>query len=261
MRGRITALMTQKWLSYPLTFLFFVLSGLILVIFQPIQWLFLKIGGYEGHKRLVSFISWLLIKCTHILGTRYTFDNPYDLPTDRPLLLVANHQSLYDIPFILWHLRKHHPKFVSKIELAHGIPSVSFSLRHGGSVLINRKDPRQAMTALKKLGAYSEQHKRSAVIFPEGTRSHDGVPRKFRTMGLKVLMKHMPSALIVPMTINGSWKLFRFGKFPMGLGGHFIVKIHQPLENKGDLDAMIANIEKQIIQSVYVPVDKALEHI
>lgn len=242
----------QKWLSYLLTPFFFMGVVLILVIFHPVQWFCLRILGYEAHKRSVTLISWLLVRCAHILGTRYRFSNPYTLPTDRPLILVANHQSLYDIPVILWCFRKYHPKFVSKIELGRGIPSVSFNLKYGGSVLIDRKNARQSTVALKSLGVYIEKHKRSAVIFPEGTRSRTGVPRKFHTYGLKVLLKHAPSALIVPVTINNSWKLFRFGMFPMGLGVCLKLKVHPPMENIGDVDALVAKVEEQITRSVDV---------
>ena len=68
------------------------------------------------------------------------------------------------------YLKKHHPKFVSKIELGKGIPSVSYNLRHGGSVLIDRKDPRQSLTAIKDFGKYIEENNYAAVIFPEGTQ-------------------------------------------------------------------------------------------
>ena len=243
----------QKWFSYPLTLVFFLCCANILLLFHPVLWLCFYIGGYEAHKRTVTVVSWLLLRCTHILGTRYRFENAYKLPTDRPLLFVANHQSFYDIPVMLWFFRRHHPKFVSKIELGRGIPSVSFTLRHGGSVLIDRKNPKQSIAALEELAAYIEKYTRSAVIFPEGTRSRTGVPRRFRTSGIKTLMKRAPSALIVPVTLNNSWKLFRFGVFPMGLGVCFTVKVHQPLENTGDTEALIRHIETQITQSVIPP--------
>jgi 1-acyl-sn-glycerol-3-phosphate acyltransferase len=78
-----------------------------------------------------------------ILGTKISFEITTALPEDRPLIFVANHQSTYDIPPLIWHLRKYHPKFISKIELGKGIPSVSFNLRHGGSILIDRKKPKE----------------------------------------------------------------------------------------------------------------------
>lgn len=239
-----------KLLSYPLTILFFLLFGLVLVIFHPIQWLCLNLIGYDAHKKSVSVLNWFIMRCTNVLGTRYTFRNQQQLPTDRPLIIVTNHQSMYDIPPIIWYMRKYHPKFVSKIELGKGIPSVSYNLRHGGSALINRKDPKQSIAELQKLGKYIETYNRSAVIFPEGTRSRNGVPKPFRTTGLKVMMKNAPSALIVPISINNSWKLLRYGKFPMGLGSHVTFDVHPPLENSGNPDELITQIENLIVSGV-----------
>ncbi|WP_431163872.1 lysophospholipid acyltransferase family protein [Flagellimonas beolgyonensis] len=239
-----------KMFSYPLTILFFIFFGLALVIFHPIQWICLNLFGYNAHKRSVSILNWCLMGCTRILGTRYSFQNDQNIPTDRPLIIVTNHQSMYDIPPIIWHMRKYHPKFVSKIELGKGIPSVSYNLRHGGSVLINRKDPKQSIAQLEKLGNYIEEHNRSAVIFPEGTRSRTGEPKPFRTTGLKVLMKNAPSALIIPISINNSWKLLRYGKFPMGLGSHVKFEVHPPIEITEDLDYTIKAVEKQVVSGI-----------
>jgi 1-acyl-sn-glycerol-3-phosphate acyltransferase len=155
-----------------------------------------------------------------------------------------------DIPPIIWYFRAHHPKFVSKIELGKGIPSVSYNLRHGGSALIDRKDSRQALTEIAKLGKYIEATNRSAVIFPEGTRSRNGHPKKFQPMGLKVLMKQSPSALLVPVSINNSWKILRYGKFPYGIGSHLTFQVHKPIENNGSPDELIAQIEAVINHGV-----------
>jgi len=190
------------------------------------------------------------MRSTHILGTRYAFPSPKNLPKDKPLIIISNHQSMYDIPPIIWHMRAYHPKFVSKKELGKGIPSVSYNLRHGGSVLIDRKDSKQAIEEISKLGSYIEQHNRSAVIFPEGTRSRTGHPKKFQTTGLKILLKKAPSAVVVPISINNSWKLLRYGKFPYGLGVHMTFTVHEPIENKGDLDQLIAIAEEKVSNGI-----------
>lgn len=233
-----------------MTFVYFVVFGSILLVFHPIQWICFAVFGYNAHKRSVSVLNWFLMRCTHILGTRYTFTNPHKIPKDRPLIIVTNHQSMNDIPPIIWYMRAYHPKFVSKKELGKGIPSVSFNLRHGGSALIDRKDGKQALQEISKLGKYIEEHNRSAVIFPEGTRSRNGHPKKFQTTGLKVLMKQAPSALIVPMSINNSWKMLRYGKFPYGIGSHLSFEVHPPMENKGNLDELIALVEQRITSSI-----------
>ncbi|WP_144803942.1 lysophospholipid acyltransferase family protein [Maribacter sp. MAR_2009_72] len=240
----------QKMLSYIVTPFFFVAFGLCLLVFHPMQWIAFKLFGYNGLKPVVSKLNFFLMRSTNILGTTYRYTNTYDLPTDRPLIIVTNHQSMYDIPPLIWYLRKHHPKFVSKKELGKGIPSVSFNLVHGGSVLIDRNDGKSALMEIGKLGTYIEQYNRSAVIFPEGTRSRDGHPKPFKPMGLKMLLKKAPSALVVPISINNSWKLVRYGQFPMGLGAKVRIDVQKPLENNGNLDDLIRKIEASVVSGI-----------
>ncbi|MBT8301804.1 MAG: 1-acyl-sn-glycerol-3-phosphate acyltransferase [Maribacter sp.] len=242
----------QKILAYPLTVIYFLLFGLVLVVFHPIQWLCFNLFGYGAHKSSVALLNLCLMRCTHILGTTYTFNNAHKIPKDKPLILVLNHQSMNDIPPIIWFMRKHHPKFVSKIELGKGIPSVSYNLKHGGSVLIDRKDSKQALQQIAKLGRYIEKYHRSAVIFPEGTRSRNGHPKKFQPTGLKVLMTNAPSALIVPISINNSWKMLRYGKFPYGIGNHITFDVHKPKAILEDFDALVAYAEEQVTSGINI---------
>ena len=244
----------KRLLSYPLTVLYFLAFGFCLVVFHPIQVLAFRVFGYEPHKRVVAILNACLMATTRILGTRYTISGLDHLPQDKAVILVANHQSMYDILPIIWCLRRLHPKFVSKASLGRGIPSVSYNLRHGGSVLINREDGRQAVAAIAGLGEYIEKHQRCAVIFPEGTRSRDGRPKPFQTTGLKVLLKKAPSALVLPVTINGSWKMVRWGQFPLGIGSHIKLIIHPVVaqETYPDAEVLIAAIETTIGTSIEV---------
>ncbi len=242
----------QKLLAYPLSFIYLILFGLTLVVFHPIQWICLKLFGYDAHQKSVALLNLCLIRCTHALGTTYSFKNSQNIPEDRPLIIVPNHQSMHDIPPIIWYMRKHHPKFVSKIELGKGIPSVSFNLRHGGSVLIDRKDSKQALTEIAKLGKYIEKYQRSAVIFPEGTRSRTGHPKKFQPTGLKILMKYSPSALVVPISINNSWKMLKYGKFPNGIGNHLTFEVHEPIEISDNLDEMVALTQRAVNSGIQI---------
>ncbi|HUH45835.1 MAG TPA: lysophospholipid acyltransferase family protein [Arenibacter sp.] len=241
----------QKVLAYPLSVLYLILFGCTLLVFHPIQWVCFNWFGYEAHRKSVALLNLCLMRCTHVLGTRYSFRNPHHIATDRPAIIVLNHQSMHDIPPVIWFMRRHHPKFVSKMELGKGIPSVSYNLRHGGSVLINRKDSKQSLVQIAKLGTYIEEHNRAAVIFPEGTRSKTGEPKKFHTTGLKILMKKAPSALIIPISINNSWKMLKYGKFPYGLGNHLIFEVHPPLTIAENVEESIAQIEKTITDSIH----------
>jgi len=240
-----------KILAYPVTVLYFICFGLTLIVFQPIQWFCRNALGYQAHKISVDWLQFFIMRSLNVLGTRFSFSNDFKIELNRPLVIVSNHQSMYDIPPLIWYFRKHHPKFISKKELGKGIPSVSYNLRHGGSVLIDRKNPIQSVKAIEAFGKRISSNKWAAVIFPEGTRSRDGKPKPFKTKGLKTLFETIPNALVVPVTVNNSWKTLRYGKFPMGLGSHLKFKVHQPLELKdSNYDDLIKSIESSITSSI-----------
>lgn len=241
----------QKIISYPLSVIYYLMLGFTLAVFHPVQWLCLNLFGYKAHKKSVDILCFFLVLNTYVLGTRYKIENLEKLPTNSPLIIAANHQSFYDITTIAWFLRKVHIKFISKIELGKGIPSISYNLNHGGSVLINRKDPKQSLTAVRRIAEYIEQYKRTAVIFPEGTRSTTGKPKPFSESGLKILCKYAPSAQMIPLTINNSWKMTKWGSFPLGIGNKIVITIHNPIPIKEFPFAEIFDrTEKAVIGSI-----------
>jgi len=241
----------RKLLAYPLTIIYYVFFGLSLAVFHPIQWICFNVFGYQAHKKSVDILNLFLTRCLHILGARYTFIVPNDIPVHVPVIIVANHQSMNDIPPIIWFMRRFHVKFISKKELGKGLPSVSYNLRHGGSVLIDRKNPVQAVNAIKKMAEYIETHNRGVVIFPEGSRSRDGKPKPFKTKGLTTLLERSPNAIVIPITINNSWKLLRYGKFPMGIGAHIKYTVHDTVKvSDFKSDELIKIVEKKITDAI-----------
>jgi 1-acyl-sn-glycerol-3-phosphate acyltransferase len=243
----------SKILSYPLTVLFYLFFTISMLFFHPVQWICFNVFGYTAHKKSVEYFNWVILRCLNILGTTFEFKIEGEIPKNVPLIIVSNHQSMWDIPPIIWYLRNYHPKFISKIELGKGIPSISYNLRHGGSILIDRKNPRQALTEMAKFSKYLMQFKRSGVIFPEGTRSRDGVPKTFHRKGLTTLFKYAPEAYVLPITVNNSWKLQRYGMFPMPIGVK-LKHLVQPVIKVSDYKAeeLIDLIEAQIKSHVIV---------
>lgn len=242
----------MKILAYPLTIIYFTCFGFSLLVFHPIQWFCNNVFGYKAHKISVDWLQFFLMRSLNVLGTCFIFNNPYKTSTNLPLIIVANHQSMSDIAPLIWHFRKHHVKFVSKKELGKGIPSVSYNLRHGGSVLIDRREPLKSITAIQNFAKRIAANNWAAVIFPEGTRSRDGKPKPFKTNGLLTLFENAPNAIIVPVTINNSWKTLRYGKFPLGLGAKITFTVHKPIElntfeNKVEL---IKHIETTITKAI-----------
>mgnify|MGYP003624186270 FL=1 len=196
-------------------------------------------------------MNFIFVRLTNLLGTTFKFENIESVPKNVPIIFVSNHQSMYDIIAMIWYLRRFHCKFVSKKELGKGIPSISFNLRHGGSVLIDRKDPKQAIPAIKGLADYIVANNRSAVIFPEGTRSKTGKPKEFAQTGLKILCKNAPSAYVVPVSINNSWKIVKYGFFPLGLGNRLTFVLHKPLAvSEYDFAELMEKTESAVVNGI-----------
>ncbi len=223
------------------------------MLFHVIQYLSYNLGGYKTHHKSVKYMNWWLMQCTKVLGTSYTFSGKEKIPTGVPIIFVSNHQSMFDISPIEWYLEKFNPKFISKKELGKGIPSVSYNLTHGGSVLIDRKNAKESLIIIKNLGNYIKKNNYSAVIFPEGTRSKDGYPKTFKESGLKILCKYANNAYIVPITINNSWKMQQ-KSFPMNLCSAISVECHDPIAVTSlSFDELLAKTEQIVKESIIDP--------
>lgn len=92
----------EKIISYPLSVIYYLLFGITLVFFHVVQWICFNLFGYKAHKKSVDVLSFFLVFNTYILGTRYKISGLEKLPTDSPLIIASNHQSLYDITSICW---------------------------------------------------------------------------------------------------------------------------------------------------------------
>lgn len=122
-----------------------------------------------------------------------------NVPDTGGVLFVANHQSNFDIPILIGHVPRD-KGFIAKLELLK-VPTFSRWMKYLGCIFIDRKDPRQSLTAIND-AALQLKEGRSLVIFPEGTRSADGTVGPFKAGGLRLAIK--AGVPIVPVTISGS---------------------------------------------------------
>jgi 1-acyl-sn-glycerol-3-phosphate acyltransferase len=244
----------KKLLGYilsPFSILAFIL---VLLVFQPIQWICFRFFGYSAHKRSVDLLNLCLLRTFNILFNRVIFINKQNLPLGRPMIFLANHQSLGDIPPLIYYLRKYHAKFISKIELTRGIPSISYNLKHGGGANIDRSDSRQSVGELIKLGTRMKENKWSAVIFPEGTRSKDGQVKTFHVGGIATLLKKCPDALLVPIAINNAWKMVQYGYYPLSTFEKMTWTVLEPIEPNGrPMEELVLEAENRIKESLRTP--------
>ena len=223
----------KKVLSYILSPLYLFWFGFLLLLFHPIQVICRRLGGYPTRKKSVDVMNYLLLYGLRIMGAGIRFEGFEKLPKDRSLIIVSNHQSTFDIPPIVWGFRKHHPRFISKIELGKGIPSISYNLRHAGSALIDRKNKGQAIKEIIRVGKLIEKEQHAISIFPEGTRSKTGKVKKFQEGGIHTLLKVAPNAIVIPFVIEGNSKLMEKGYFPLQFGTKLRFTVLDPIDPKG----------------------------
>lgn len=242
----------RKALGYILTPIFYICFAVSLLIFHPIQWLCFKLGGYAMHKKSVDLLNVFLVACNYTLFNRTRFIDNKSIPTGRPVIFVANHQSTFDIPPMIYFLRRFHGKFISKIELAKaGIPSISYNLVHGGAANIDRKDPKQSIAEILKLANNMKTKNWSAFIFPEGTRTKTGKMKAFSVGGIATLLKKNPNALVVPIAIKGSYLMVKYGMYPLRPFTSMSWEVLNPLDTTGlNAEEIVKKAEEIIKEKV-----------
>jgi len=237
----------QKIVGWLITPLYLVLFLSILCVFHGLQLLAALVSRNAQYAVLNVMNVCIVWNIRLVTGASFKVFGSPTLPDGRSVIIVSNHQSMYDIPMLMWICRSRHLGFISKKELGRGIPSISLALRTLGSVLIDRKDAKGAVAAIEEFGRQREAAKQVACIFPEGTRARDGSMRKFKGTGLQALVSSMPSAIIQPVVISGNWELLRYGFLPVPFGTAASVTFLPPVEPSGiDRAEICALIEGQI---------------
>jgi 1-acyl-sn-glycerol-3-phosphate acyltransferase len=237
-----------NWLITPIyIFLFFS----ILCVFHILQ-LGGRLFGKGCQKWMLDRMNLaIVLNIRFVTGASYKVVGVPHLPKDRSIIIVSNHQSMYDIPMMMWECRAREVGFIAKKELGRWIPSISMALRTLGSVLIDRADPQGSVAAIRAFGERKEQEHQVAAIFPEGTRARDGVMKRFKVTGFRALFGAMSGAVIQPVAIRGNWELLQYKFLPVPFGTHIELEFLPPVEPAGrSADDVLADVEARIRKAV-----------
>jgi 1-acyl-sn-glycerol-3-phosphate acyltransferase len=238
----------QRACAWAATAVFLPVFITILLVFDVAQRLARLLGQrpqeYVAGALQVALVAAFRICC----GTRLRVERA---PSFRPwtsYIVVSNHQSMFDIPLLGSLLFSNFPKYISKRELGRWIPSVSYNLRRGGHVLIDRSEGRTAVAAIRELGARVHAGRASASIFPEGTRARHGRLGEFKRAGMVALLETAPDTPVVPVTIDGSWRLLRHNLLPVPWGARVRVHVGAPIARRRgeDPDSLISRVRDEI---------------
>lgn len=239
--------MRGRPIDWIFTLPFLLAFGAILVVFDPLQRV-ARLFGQRPQEWVAGWLQVALVQAFRLVGTRLRVERSPRVLPHTSYLFVANHQSMFDIPILGALLFSNFPKYVSKQELAHWIPSISYNLRRGGNAIIDRGDREQATRAIRELGGRVRERGVSAVIYPEGTRARAGELGRFRPAGALALLEAAPDAPVVPVAIDESWRLLRYNLLPVPFGTRIRVHIGDPIARHADADpsALLSEARQEI---------------
>lgn len=120
----------------------------------------------------------------------------------RPQVLVANHQSDFDILIALAFVPGQF-RWIAKKELF-AVPVFGQAMRGAGYIEIDRQNHEKALRSLD-LAALRIREGNSVMTFPEGTRSRDGEIKAFKQGTFYLAIQ--AGAPIVPISIIGSGEI------------------------------------------------------
>ena len=234
-------------LSWAGTLVFLPVFAAILLVFDVAQRL-ARLFGQRPQEHVAGALQVALVAAFRLCDTRLIVERAPGICRGGSYIVVSNHQSMFDIPIIGALLLSNFPKYVSKRELARWIPSVSYNLRRGGHVLIDRSDAPSAIAAIRGLGERVRDGRCSAVIFPEGTRARRGALGEFRRAGLSALLDAAPETPVVPMAVDQSWRLLARNMLPVPWGVRVRVGIGEPIARAAGEDraALIGRLRDAI---------------
>jgi len=181
-----------------------------------------------------------------IMGKKIHIEGKKNIQQNVRYILLANHSSLFDIiaimafyPDVSWfgHERLLRiPLFKQMLLMTDYIP-----MR-----INNIKNTRTMLESLEQ----KAQH-RTVAIFPEGTRTLDGRLNSFYR-GFIHLLRATEND-ILPVTLNGFYKLKPKNRFSIHFGSRLGVVIHPPLEGK----TMALRSDQEIMEQVSETLESA----
>jgi 1-acyl-sn-glycerol-3-phosphate acyltransferase len=131
-----------------------------------------------------------------------------------PFVYCSNHQSLLDV-LVLGSVLPHDYKWAAKRSLLK-IPFLGWHLQLAGHVPVDRNAG--SRSAAEVIGRFEKvlRDGKPLLVFPEGTRSEDGIVRPFKNGGFYAAVR--AGVPVVPVALDGAHHLMRKGAIETGDG-------------------------------------------
>jgi 1-acyl-sn-glycerol-3-phosphate acyltransferase len=170
-------------------------------------------------------------------GTKLTIEGGENIDPDQSYVVVANHQSTLDI--MVCFLAVPLPiRYLAKKELFR-IPLLAQSMRAVGIIEVDRAARSSIHNSVNRQAKELIRHKRSLIIYAEGTRPRDGVMKRFKKGAFTMaISSQLP---VLPVSVHGTYEAAAPGK-PWFHGGPVTAIVDAPIPTAGmtgaDADAL-----------------------
>ena len=166
------------------------------------------IGKITKNERLVfkiakAHVAWAFGVICFLGGVKRNVIGLETVPTDTPVLFVANHRGIFDI-VVAYSLVPNLTSFVSKKEIAK-VPFIAQWMRLMKCLFLDRNDIKQGMkTILQGIDQIKDGY--SIFIMPEGTRNHTDKLLPFHEGSFKFAQK--TGCPIIPVALTNTDDVF-----------------------------------------------------
>jgi len=191
--------------------------GIIVIIIS-----FFSKKGNICHK-LARAWAWSILAASRIKVTVKGLSNIDSLGS---CIYMPNHQSNFDIPVLLAHLKVQF-RWLAKIELFK-IPIFGYAMKRAGYISIDRSNRKSAFKSLKRAARIIREGV-SVIIFPEGTRNLENNIALFKKGGFVLAVDS--GVPIVPVIIHGTREIMPKKKLFIQTRD-VILEIKKPIETK-----------------------------
>lgn len=230
-------------------YLCMIISLLVASLFRLRIKLLTSKGDIEKRQKYIHKITYVWSKfIMKISGAKVKVIGLDNIPKDKTILFISNHQSNFDIPLLLSTIDI--PKgFIAKKELANW-PLISTWMKYINCIFMDRDNLRKSAESIVE-GINLLKSGYSMIIFPEGTRSKGKPVDEFKGGSFKLATKS--KSPIVPLTINGTYKLLEANN-NMVKGADVELIIHPPIDvttlSKEELEELPGTVHS-IINNTY----------
>lgn len=162
-----------------------------------------------------------------------------------PYIFMCNHQSALDIYTLLSGLPFSF-KWIAKRQLF-SIPFLGWTMKRAGYISLDRENPREALKAIND-AAQKIREGMSIIIFPEGTRSKDGVLLPFKKGVFSLAVR--AGIPVIPVGIRGTNALQPKGSFLPKKKGIIYVNVGEAILIGGDSPSEKAKIMDEVRSSI-----------